>query len=223
MLDHLVDLYGRHVSHFIVVVHPSFSLDVRRHLTRAALSGGFHVVEQAQPTGMLDAILLAAPAVSDANADRVWVTWCDQVGVRPATVERLGLAEESNPEPSLVLPTVVGSAPYIHFSRNSQGEITAVLQRREGDTMPEEGESDMGLFGLSRRAYDTDLPEYAAAATADRGTAERNFLPFIPWLAARRRVMTIPCTDAMEAIGINTSEELRRVEAWLRTSSARIP
>jgi len=48
-------------------------------------------------------------------------------------------------------------------------------------------------------------------------TGERNFLPFVPWLAQRRLVATFPCTDPMEAVGINTPDELRQVEAWLRS------
>ena len=50
-----------------------------------------------------------------------------------------------------------------------------------------------------------------------RGTGERNFLPFIPWLAGRKPVVTFPCTDPMEALGINTPEDLQQVEAWLRS------
>jgi bifunctional N-acetylglucosamine-1-phosphate-uridyltransferase/glucosamine-1-phosphate-acetyltransferase GlmU-like protein len=221
MLDHLVDRYRQHVDTVIVVAHPSFSEDVGRHLTRTALATPFHVVEQREPTGMLDAILLGASAVADADPDRVWITWCDQVGVLPATVRRMASAEETAPDPSLVIPTVLRKAPYIHFARSTQGRIAEVLQRREGDAMPEEGESDMGVFALSRRAYEMDLPEYASTATPGRATAERNFLPFIPWLASRRLVVTFPCTDQMEAIGINTPEELRRVEGWLRANTAR--
>jgi hypothetical protein len=32
--------------------------------------------------------------------------------------------------------------------------------------------------------------------------------------------VTFPCTDAREAIGINTPEELRLMEAWMSARSA---
>ena len=48
-----------------------------------------------------------------------------------------------------------------------------------------------------------------------RGTGERNFVPFVPWLAQRAEVVTFPCTDEREAVGINTPEELRMMEAWI--------
>ena len=90
-------------------------------------------------------------------------------------------------------------------------------QRREGDVMPERGESDMGLFSLSsRRVPSMSCQRFAATATAEGGTGERNFLPFIPWMAQRGHVRTFAATHPMEAVGINTPEELAAVSAWLR-------
>ena len=48
-------------------------------------------VVQRQPTGMLDAIMLAANPVRAAAGDGVWITWCDQVAVHPATVRTLAV------------------------------------------------------------------------------------------------------------------------------------
>jgi hypothetical protein len=120
------------------------------------------------------------------------------------------------PRPALALPTVVRRLPYIHFDRDPAGRISRLRQRREGDDMPEEGESDMGLFAMTRETFEQDLQEYAGQVQAGSATGERNFVPFVPWLAERRSVVTFPCTDPMEAIGVNTPDELRQVEAWLR-------
>ena len=83
--------------------------------------------------------------------------------------------------------------------------------------MPAVGESDMGLFALTRDAFERQLPEYATGVTLGTGTGERNFVPFIPWLAQRGDVVTFPCTDPRESIGINTPEDLRVMEAWIGT------
>jgi CTP:molybdopterin cytidylyltransferase MocA len=220
MLDHIADLYQPYVNRLIVVTHPSFAPAISEW---AGSRGGTHVVEQPAPTGMLDAILLAAPAVARERPDAVWITWCDQVGVLPRTVARLAAEEGRRPAPALVGPTVRRAHPYIHFVRDAAERIIAVRHRREGDQMPDEGESDMGLFALTRDTYDRLLVEYAATVVPGRATAERNFLPFIAWLAGRAPVATIPCTDPMEAVGINTPEELRQVEGWLRTRGAPEP
>ena len=217
MIDHLVALCRPHVQFVGVVAHPSFAEAMRAHLSTICRDHvDCAVVEQAEPTGMLDAILQASPLVEQMQPERVWTLWCDQVGVLPATLERLAAAERASARPALVFPTVQQKRPYIHFQRDGTGRIVRVLQRRERDEMPDDGESDMGLFSMSAGAYSESLPQFARETAPAKGTGERNFLPFIPWLASRGTVTTIPCTDPREAIGINTPEELQHVERWLR-------
>lgn len=211
MIDRLVELYRPFAETIVVVAHPSFS---------ARLHGPFAVVEQTERTGMLDAVLLGAPLVAREQPDEVWVTWGDQVGVLPATVARLAAAMASSPRPAAALPLVTRRDPYIHFDRDSRGRLCAIRQRREGDAMPAVGEGDMGLFALSRGAFEGDLHLYASDVARGRGTGERNFVPFIPWLAQRADVATFPCTDEREAIGVNTPEELRLIEDWMVTRTA---
>jgi bifunctional UDP-N-acetylglucosamine pyrophosphorylase/glucosamine-1-phosphate N-acetyltransferase len=215
MLDRLADLYGPFVDQVAVIANP----DSRRAIEAWARSRGAYVAEQAAPTGMLDAILLAAPAIAAARPETIWVTWVDQIGILPSTLERLVDSERQRPAPAMIVPTVRRQDPYIHFPRDREGGIAGLLQRREGDVMPAEGEADIGLFALTRDTFERDLAEFASTAVTGAGTGERNFLPFIPWLAQRRSVVTIAATDPMEAIGINTPEDLRTVEGWLTSRS----
>lgn len=217
MLDHLLALYAPWVESLVVVAHPSFADAVRAHLRGQRVAAA--VVEQRDRTGMLDAVLLAAPAIPRDSADQVWVTWADQIGILPATLQRLADTMATG-GPAAALPTVRRRDPYIHFDRDASGRLTGIRQRREGDAMPDAGESDMGLFALSRDAFDRHLPAYASGVVPGAATGERNFVPFVPWLAARASVATCSCTDAREAIGINTPEELRFVEDWIATRHA---
>ena len=213
MLDWLADLYRPWVDRLVVVVNPSFRTEFVRW---AEPQRNADVVEQRSPTGMLDAILVAQPVVERYQPQWIWITWCDQIGILPATIARL--AEESaRPDaPALVMPTISTSDPYIHFPRNADGRISGVYHRREGDAMPARGESDMGLFAVSYGSFTGDLRRYAEAVTPGQSSGERNFLPFIPWLAARGHVVTFPGTDPREAVGINTAADLQTVEAWLQ-------
>ena len=83
--------------------------------------------------------------------------------------------------------------------------------------MPPVGESDMGLFSLSPDAYFDLLPQFGREAAQAASTHERNFLPFLPWLVQRgESVLTFAATNEMEAVGINTPDDRRRVELYLR-------
>lgn len=214
MIDWLLDLYRPFVDRATVIVSPDARSAVQEHLRSSALPVAF--ASQAHPTGMLDAILAAREPREGGPADRIWITWCDQIGLRPATLRRLADEESRTPEAALVLPTSRRADPYIHLARGEDGRIVRVLHRREGDAMPAEGESDAGLFALSAAAFAELLPQFAREAEPAAGTGERNFLPFIAWLAARRPVVTFPCETPDEAIGVNTPEELALVERHLR-------
>ncbi len=214
MIDHLLDLYATLAERAVLVVHPTAEA-----LVRARLGDRADVVVQPEPTGMLDAILLASPRVAHHSPRRVLVTWCDQLAIHPNTLDRLAAATSGPHAPALVLPTCVRPEPYIHFARDASGRIESVLHRREGDAMPDVGESDAGVFDLSLRAYRELLPEFSRAGAVGAGTGERNFLPFVAWVAAREPVVTIPCTSLEETIGVNTREELARVERYLATRS----
>lgn len=213
MVDWLIDLYRPFVSQVVLVVSPAVVEDA--HL-RTRTSGVPVVVEvQEHPTGMLDAVMLGRDVVEQSGAGRIWITWCDQVAIHPDTVTRLADLSDAHEDAAIVMPVACRREPYIHLQRDRQARIVRVLHRREGDAMPDIGEGDAGLFSLSRVAYLDELPKYARSVEMGTATGERNLLPFIPWISSRREVLTFPCVDEMEAVGINTPEDLRAVETYL--------
>ena len=213
MLDYLLDLYRGCVARFVLVVHPVFEAAVQKHCATVAADLDIACVAQSSPTGMLDAILLASDATGGAN--RVWVTWCDQIGISPQTVDTLRRLSEERRDAHVIFPTARQPNPYIALIRDMQGQISAVRQRREGDAMPPVGESDMGLFSLSGDSYFNWLPRFGAEASGAAATGERNFLPFVPWAVKHgHSVLTFPCLHEIEALGINTPADLRRMEQY---------
>jgi bifunctional N-acetylglucosamine-1-phosphate-uridyltransferase/glucosamine-1-phosphate-acetyltransferase GlmU-like protein len=216
MLDYLFALYGADVDRIVLVVRPADLDLVREACANAPVPCDFAVQET--PTGMLDAILLARTPLETEPPARVWITWCDQIAIRPGTVRRL----RDEASAALALPTCTRRDPYIHLARDPDGRIVRVLHRREGDAMPEEGETDAGLFSLSRTAYFDQLPQFAAGVIAPDGAAtrERNFLPFIPWLQQRaapsaRNVHTFACESWIESVGVNAPADVALVAPHL--------
>jgi len=222
MIDRLLGLFREHVTGATIVVHPSFEQEVRQHLLLQAAAGqSVTTVVQREPTGMLDAIMLAEPDVRRATPDEVWIVWCDQVAIHPATLRRLADLTGRHRDAALVFPTVRRKIPYIHLERVADGRIVDILHRREGDTMPEMGESDMGLFALPRTSFGELLVRFSQSAAFGAATGERNFLPFIAWANREHEVVTFPSVDEMEAVGVNTPRELQMVEAYLAAREGR--
>ena len=213
MLDHLLSMHAATVDRVVVVVAPASVDEFRAFIATSPVR--IELAVQERPTGMLDAITVAAPLIAAALPDRVAITWCDQIALSAQTIQRVFDRATASDAASLVLPTLIVDHPYIHFERDASSRIVQVRQRREGDAMPEQGETDMGLFDLSREACLVYLTAFAAQASSDTGTGERNFLPFIPWLAARDRIETVAGGSRIETIGVNTPDELATIEAYL--------
>ena len=213
MIDYLFDLYAPVVERFILVLHPSFAPEVARYCATHPLPIEYELQET--PTGMLDAILIPTERVRRHRPRSVWITWCDQIAVQPQTVSKLVTLSEQDSKAALIFPTVLRTEPYIHIARDDQGEIVDILHQREGDVLPDVGESDMGLFCLSAEAYFELLGDFACDVTKGAVTQERNFLSFIPWLRGRAKVRTFPACHEIESIGINTPADLDRVEKHL--------
>ena len=214
MIDWIIDRHRALADVVVVIAAPDAEAAIRSHVGSRSIAGAVEV--QPAPTGMLPAILCAESFVRRTAPDEVWVTWCDQVGISDQTTRTLANTL-TEPDVSLALPLVRQSPPYIHFVRDAAGRIVDVLQRREGAAMPEIGDSDTGLFAMRRTVFLDDLTAFARLAPPGAATGERNFLPFIPWLAARRHIGSFLIEDAREARGVNTPEDLVEAERFLQS------
>lgn len=202
MLEHLVERLGVHCGELVVVASPEGQTSIA-----AALQERGRVAVQREPVGMADAI---GAGLAEVRSQSVLIVWGDQVALRPETVAAAVKLHEANGN-AITVPTVKRAKPYIHFAG------AAVLQAREGDVMPAEGESDAGLFLAETGALRAVLAEPGIAEFA-RGakTGEFNFLPLIPRMAPYGKVELAPMVSEMESVGINTREEAASVEAWLK-------
>lgn len=202
MLEHLVELLGVHCGEFVVVASPE-----GRAAIASVLGGRGRVAVQGAPVGMADAI---GAGLAQVTSQSVLIVWGDQVALRPETVAAAVRVHEANGN-VITVPTVKRAKPYIHFA------LPVVLQAREGDVMPAEGESDAGLFLVETAALRAVLAQPGVEEAA-RGakTGEFNFLPLIPLMARYGRVELAPMVSEMESVGINTREEAVKVEEWLK-------
>jgi bifunctional UDP-N-acetylglucosamine pyrophosphorylase / glucosamine-1-phosphate N-acetyltransferase len=106
-------------------------------------------------------------------------------------------------------------SPYVTHCFDRFGRLVGVLQRREGDTCPVRGSSDVGTFALSTGGLAEAWADYRSEGRRGALTHEVNFLPFLVYLAQRGwEVLTCNVRDAVEARGINTREDLAWFQAF---------
>lgn len=182
--------------------------------------GRYRVVVQENATGMGDAVALGLEAVT---TPRTLILWGDQVAVRPESLDAAMRIHEGPVAPMATVPTVMRRDPYIHFTRDLDHRVDGVLQAREGDGMPAEGESDTGLFCFETTTLRGVLREMKSA---NRGigaaTREFNLLPAIPLAAGKSpcAVLTPHIMCVEETVGVNSPADASLVEEFLREAAA---
>lgn len=218
LLEWMLDYLTPNCARFVFVLSPAGEGEVRPELERL-IPGRYEIAIQEIPNGMGDAVAQALPAVATPHAA---IVWGDQVALRPWSVAACLRLHEGSLQPDLTCPTVMRHSPYIHFERDESGRISGLRQAREGDTMPEAGESDTGFFCF-RVAALRDLFTRMNQDPAQRGraTGEVNFLPLIPLASLDGfTVITPRLMTPEETVGINSVRDIGTIEQFLRNSHA---
>ncbi len=216
ILERLLELLLPLCESVVIVVSPHGKSQVEKELAKPARER-CRLTVQEEPTGMGDAVAIGLRAVRSLH---VAVVWGDQVALRPQSVEACMRLHQGWLAPKVTCPTVWRSAPYIHFLRGPEGRICGVLQAREGDAMPAEGESDTGFFCFRSQALG-DLLERGRQVGEARGrkTGELNLLPLIAAAGPEPgAVITPQLMRAEETVGINSPEDVPVVEEFLLRS-----
>jgi bifunctional UDP-N-acetylglucosamine pyrophosphorylase/glucosamine-1-phosphate N-acetyltransferase len=209
ILEWLVDLLGPLCGRFVFVVSPQGAQPVAE-VTSRLLPGRHRIAVQPEPRGMADAIACGLPCV---ETPHTMIVWGDQVALRPAPLEFAMDVHQGPTTPEATCPTLLRAHPYIHFERNESGKVINVLQAREGDAMPERGESDSGVFLFRTEVLRRDLPRLlSSAACIGKQTGELNFLPIFPMLES---LITLPIMTEPESVGVNSRADAEYLERYL--------
>ena len=215
ILEWLVKLLDPLCSKVVLIVSPDAQPHVEEAISRL-LPDRFAIALQREPRGMADAIARGLPSVDTEN---VIIIWGDQVAVRLASLESAMRAHEGPAQPDATCLTLWRERPYIHFERDASGKVVRVLQAREGDSMPERGESDSGVFLFRTAALRRDLPRLLESNTAiGVKTRELNFMPIFPMLD---KLITLPIMTEAESIGVNSRADAEYLERYLLSRGRR--
>lgn len=193
-----------------VILAPPVMAPFEQVLKSEANEARVTISAQPIPLGMGDAIFGAEPFWRD--FETILIVWGDQVNLSADTLKQV--AAKSSADRTMVLPLVECNNPYVQYDL-SDGVLTHVRQSREGDVMDPSGFSDVGVFALSVPGLIDCWNQFVKQSTAGAQTNELNFLPFLPFLSHRCRwnLQKVLVTDPVEALGINTPEDLQITRA----------
>jgi len=213
ILEWLVRLFSGLCKKYVFVLSSQKVSEVDAYL-KEVVTDAYEIAIQPEPNGMGSAVLRGLEYVDTEFAAAIWG---DQVGVRRETVVATMCIQEHRPNAVFTCPTVFRKKPYIHFQRDKEKKITEILQVREGDAMPDRGESDCGFFVFDATRVRQCLEESSdEGAMVGRKTGEFNFLPVIPYLdRVPGNVAVLRTIQEEETIGVNTKEDAEIVSQFL--------
>lgn len=212
ILDRLIDTLDPYCSNFIFILSASGVSEVSPFLNKR-LHERCTIAVQEKPKGMADAISKSLPHLS---TPYTLIVWGDQVAIHSDTIAATLRIQEQVPDARLTLPLIQRENPYVHYAQDDHARLIRVLERREGASMPNIGESDCGVFACNtaalREIFELELTH---GITYSQITREWNFLPMLPrFEGGGDTINGLRITSNEEAVGVNDANDVALLERY---------
>jgi len=197
------------VDQIHVVVSPKGISLFEQQMKKDHIMDGVSTSIQPSPIGMGDAIFGAYDFWK--NYESLFIIWGDQVFVSTETIQETITNHFSSNENGLTIPISFVNRPYVQYLFNDDlSALKEIKQSREGDTMDENGFTDVGVFCLSTINLRDLWHTYLEKVPRGLKTGEVNFLPFLSYLSTELcwNVKTVFVKDPIESRGINTPQDM---------------
>lgn len=204
ILGRILDVVGQHDACPTIIVSPSGREAIAGFLAGDARQA--HLVEQARPTGMGDAVLAFEQSPAAGDAGTIILVWGDIPFLSHATLAAT-LAHHDATQAVLTFASAIVDRAYTVVTRQADGTVAALDETRLLGVEPSPGERDIGLFVFSAEPVLAALR--ASAAEHDPARAEHGFLQIVRGLAAAgHRVEALPVATIRETISLNALADL---------------
>ena len=204
ILGRILDVVGRRDPEPTIVVSPAGRAAIARFLADEGRAG--HLVEQAAPTGMGDAVLAFDRSPAARAAATVVLVWGDIPYLSEATVAAT-IDHHRRTAATLTFPTRHVERAYTIVSRDDDGAVVALDETRMLGIEPRPGERDIGLFVFEAVPVREALRRSAAGHDPARG--EHGFLQVVRRLAAAgHRIEALPVASPRELVSLNAIGDL---------------
>ena len=192
-----------------IIVSPQGKEPIAQTLCKYNLKAEFLV--QVKPRGMGDAVLQLKNSIEYETIRNVLVIWGDQPFIQRSTLDQLiDLYKKSNC--ILAFPSMLTEHSYTIVERDRNGEVIALLERREiGEKLPRKGERDAGIF-LFQKTMVMEILNEELEELKGKFTGEKGFLTVIKVLVKRGyTVKAFPIATELDVCGYNTLEDLQEI------------
>jgi bifunctional UDP-N-acetylglucosamine pyrophosphorylase/glucosamine-1-phosphate N-acetyltransferase len=204
ILGRILDLVGHADPQPTIVVAPAGRDPIARFLADDGKAA--HLVEQAVPTGMGDAVLAFDRSPAAAGAETAVLVWGDIPFLSDATLAAT-LAHHRRTGATLTFPSRHVERAYTIVSRGPDGAVVALDETRALGVEPSPGERDIGLFVFEAAPVLAALR--LSSAEHDPARGEHGFLQVVRRLAASgHRIEALPVASARELISLNALSDL---------------
>lgn len=182
----------------------------------ATLPTGVRWVEQSPQLGTGHAVMCARNAFQDKGGDRPILVTCGDMPLLSAESFRsvCALREAENAAGALLTVTIPSESRFGRIVRNESGDLAAIVEYK--DATEEQRAIDEGNTGVMCFRADA-LWSALDAISNDNAQGEYYLTDVIEILLNRgERMVSYRCDDMNEALGVNTPDDLARVETLLR-------
>lgn len=189
-----------------VIVSPAGKAQIRAAINDHGLDA--ELIIQDTPRGMGHAVSQFKQSPDYERADDVLVIWGDMLSLSPSLIQQ-SIKRFQSDSADFSFPTINRSPCYTWVCRAADRSVLQVLEKREfGNTLPNEGEADCGMFIFRKEPLFTLLQDHEEELTGPT-TGEINFLPAIGALAKRGynvQAYRIACSG--DAFSFNSPDDL---------------
>ena len=166
-----------------------------------------YIVIQEEPLGMGNAVLQFEKSPIANAAKNILLVWGDIPFLEKKTLSTLIQTHFSKGNSFTFVSRFVDSA-YTIVSRDSKGKVVDVLETREQNSKPQQGERDIGLF-IFNKSDIFNLLTQNLPGKFGKFTSEHGFLYLIRHLVARNYpVDALPIATKRELISLNKLSDL---------------
>lgn len=206
ILLRIADLLAPYDAQPTVIVSPEGESPIRQCLEGAGVKA--NLVVQPEPRGMGDAVLRFEQSPAFSSADHVLLIWGDIPFIQPQTVAAI-VSVHTQCSNDFTFATRVVDSAYTVVARDETGQVTGVIETREqGNTQPESGEREIGLFIFRKNMVLNALREELPGKWG-KTTHEHGFLYVIAHLVARGLLVeALPVATELDLVSLNSIEDV---------------